>query len=426
MRFLTANDQQGQHPPSWYAATAHTFPDHPRLEGQTRADIAIVGGGYAGLSAALHLAEAGLDVALVEAHRLGWGASGRNGGQLSYGPRIDIRKYEAMLGREDAAKVWAISTEATDLVRRLIARHAIDCDLRPGHLEAFCHAGEVAEADAYAAHIGQHYGHHGLQVLGRDEIRARVRSPLYEGGMADSGGGHLHPLNYALGLGRAARAAGARLHEHSRVTRLGDGFVETETGRIDADRVIVAANGYLDGLDRGGAARSAPLNNFIIATEPLGDRAPIPGDECVCDTKFVLNYYRMSADGRLLFGGGETTGGRFPADIKGFVRRPLARVFPHLADVRIDYGWGGTLAITPNRTPLFHQEGRRLLIGGWSGAGVHMATMGGMIAAEAVRGTLARWDVLARVPSPAFPGGSALRPALLALALGWYRLRDRL
>jgi gamma-glutamylputrescine oxidase len=210
------------------------------------------------------------------------------------------------------------------------------------------------------------------------------------------------------------------------VTVVDEKGVSTEAGRLDAPWVILACNGYLDGLDRAAAAHVMPLNNFILATEPLGERTPVPGGECVCDTRVVLNYFRPDAAGRLIFGGGEKTGARFPDDIAAFVRRPLARVFPQLADVRVEHAWGGTLAITPNRTPLFRREGQRLVIGGWSGAGVHMATMGGMIAAEAVRGTLARWDVMARVPSPAFPGGTLLRPALLALAFAWAGLRDRL
>jgi gamma-glutamylputrescine oxidase len=429
MKFLTANDRPGAHPASWYAATVTPPDDLPQLAGETRADVCVVGGGYAGLSAALHLAEAGLDVVLLEAHRVGWGASGRNGGQVSYGPRADIRDIEARVGREDAARIWEISTEATALVKALIARHAIDCDLTPGYLETAWRPSHAAHARAYAEHVATRYAHRSIRALSAQEMRARVDSPRYHGGLEDREAAHLHPLAYALGLARAAREAGARLFERSTVTGIDGGKVATATGTVRADWVILACNGYLDGLSSAVAARVMPINNFIIATEPLGSRgaALIPGNECVADTRFVLNYYRLTPDRRLLFGGGETYSHRFPRDIKAFVRRPMLEIFPQLADVRIDYGWGGTLAITRPRTPLFCRLGPRALsVGGWSGAGVHMATMGGRIAAEAVRGTTARWDVMARAPGAPFPGGERLRPALLALSMTWYALRDRL
>ena len=308
MQFLTANDAPGVHPDSWYAATANPAPETAPLEGDARADACVVGGGYAGLSAALHLAEAGLNVVLLEAHRLGWGASGRNGGQLSYGPRIGMDAYERMLGADDARRIWEISTEATRLTKRLIAEHAMSCDLSPGHLEA---AAKRAHAEAMrreADHLAEAYGHEGLRWIDRDAFHARVASPLYHGGLDDLEGGHLHPLNYALGLAHAAQAAGARLCEGSAAREIGDGFVRTDQGRVSADWILLACNGYLDGLERRVAARMMPINNFIVATEPLGPRAAelIPGGECVADSWFVLNYYRMSPDGRLLFGGGET------------------------------------------------------------------------------------------------------------------------
>lgn len=412
---------------SWHAATAAApRPAFPPLDGPARADVCVVGGGYAGLTAALRLAQAGMDVVLLEARAVGWGASGRNGGQLSYGPRADIRVYERLLGADDARRVWDISTEATRLTRRLIAEHAIACDLTPGHIEAAWRAADAADLTAYAAHLRDHYGHAGARALDREEIRARVASPRYHGGMEDAEGGHLQPLSYALGLARAAAAAGARLHEATPVTALRDDGVETAAGAVTADWVIVACNGYLDGLDSAAAARIMRINSYVVATEPLDVAALIPGRECVCDSKFVLNYYRPTPDGRLLFGGGETYTARPPRDIAALVRRPLEQVFPQLRGVRIDHAWGGALGITWNRAPLFLRRGRRLTIGGWSGAGVHMATMGGAVAAEAVRGATDRWDVLARAPCPAFPGGRRLRPALLALAMTWYALRDRL
>ena len=429
MRYLTANDRPGEHAASWYAATAHPLPELPRLEGETRADVCVVGGGYAGLSAALHLAEAGFDVALLDAHRVGWGASGRNGGQLGYGPRADIRDIEKRLGPQHARRIWEIAADANRLVKDLIARHGIDCDLTPGYLEAGWRESDEADGRAYAGHVAETYGHPAIRAVPTEEMRARIASPRYFGGFEDREVAHLHPLNFALGLARAAMAAGARLHERSPATRVGEGVVETAGGAVRADWVIVACNGYLDGLERDAAARVLPINNFVLATEPLGDRARalIPGNECVCDTRFVVDYFRLSPDGRLLFGGGETYGARFPADIRAFVRRPMLEIFPQLADARIDYGWGGTLGITARRTPSFRRPGKRLLtIGGWSGSGVHMATMGGKIAAEAVGGVMTRWDALADDRPPAFPGGDWLRAPLLALAMRWYALRDRL
>lgn len=430
MRFLHANDRPGVHAPSLYAETAGAPPERAPLRGEARAEVAVIGGGYAGLSAALHLAMRGVDVALLEAHRLGWGASGRNGGQLSYGPRIDIRAYERRLGAAAAARIWALSTEATRLVKRLIANHAIDCELRPGHLEAAWREADAREMAEYAEHVAARYGHPSIRPLDRDETRARIRSPAYVGGLEDGEGGHLHPLRLALGLARAAARAGVRLHERSEARAVEprpDGVtLRTAEGTLRADRMLLACNGYLDGLDRRVAARVMPLNNFIVATEPLGDRNPLPGGECAADSKFVLNYFRPTPDGRLLFGGGETYSERFPADIRALVRRPLARVFPQLKDVALTHGWGGTLAITRSRAPLFMTlDARRLAIGGWSGAGVHMAIMGGRIAADALCGDGRDWAAMARAAAPPFPGGDRLRPLLLRAAMAWYALRDR-
>ncbi len=428
--YLSTNDTPGVHAASWYAATAGEVPDHPRLEGDTRADVCVVGGGYGGLSAALHLAERGLDVALVEANRVGWGASGRNGGQLGIGPRAEMGKYERAVGRDDARKVWDIAIAANRLVKELIARHGIECDLTPGYLEACWKASHAAEAMAYPEHVARHYGHHEARPVSRVEMAEMLGTTRYHGGFLDMAGGHLHPLRYALGLGRAATQAGVRIFERSAVTRIGAGQVTTGHGKVTADHVIVACNGYLDGLVPRIARRTMPINNFIAATEPLGAeraRAIIRDDTCVSDTKFVLNYYRLTPDHRLLWGGGESYGKRFPRDIAGLVRSKMLEVFPQLADVAFSHAWGGTLAITGTRFPAFQKlDDRTLAISGWSGSGVHMATMGGQIAAEAVAGRMERWDLMAGLPTPAFPGGDWFRAPLLAAAMTWYSLRDRL
>jgi gamma-glutamylputrescine oxidase len=430
MGYLTANDQPGQHAPSWYAETAAPWPDHPPLEGEVQADICVVGGGYAGLSAALHLAERGYAVRLLEAHRIGWGASGRNGGQLGIGPRQDIREYEARVGPADARKVWEISIEANGLVRELIARHGIACDLADGYLEAAWRPSDAVDLEAYAAHLHKVYDHSAVSPVGKAEMAEIIGTDRYHGGYHDRMGGHLHPLNYALGLGRAAVAAGAVIHERSVVTGVHPGRVETAGGAVSSPHILLACNGYLDGLVPRSARRMLPLNNFILATEAMGDDRVARVNRhniCVCDTRFVLNYFRLSPDGRMLWGGGESTGRVFPRDLRRVVRTRMLEIYPDLADLEVTHVWGGTLAITASRMPLFQDLGQGMLaIGGWSGSGIHMATMGGKIAAEAIAGQAEQWDVLAAMPVPAFPGGDWFRMPLMRLAMAWYGLRDRL
>jgi gamma-glutamylputrescine oxidase len=390
----------------------------------------VVGGGYAGLSAALHLAERGFSVALVEANRIGWGASGRNGGQLGIGPRAEMAAHVRALGQADARRVWDVALAANGLVRGLIARHGIDCDLRDGYLEAAWRPSHAREIMAAPEHYAQHYDHHTMRAVSRDEMAEMLGTARYHGGFVDTTGAHLHPLRLALGIGRAATAAGARIFERSRVVRIGPGRVETDGGTVTADRIVVACNGYLDGLVPQVARRSMPINNFIIATEPLepARAARINRDNlCVSDTRFVLNYFRLSPDLRLLWGGGESYGQRFPRDIPALVRRAMLQIYPDLADLRITHGWGGTLAITGSRMPAFQSlDGGVMGISGWSGSGVHMATMGGALAAEAIAGTTERWELMTRLPTPAFPGGAWFRAPMLAAAMTWYSLRDRL
>ncbi len=428
--YLTANERPGEHARSWLAETAGPLPDHPPLRGEARADICVVGGGYAGLSAALQLAGRGLSVVLLEANRIGWGASGRNGGQLGVGPRADIRTYESMVGRDDAVRVWEISVAANRLVRELVARHGIDCDLADGYLEAAWRRADLDDMAAYAAHVAQAYGHPALELLDRDGVAALIGTDRYHGGFVDRLGGHLHPLKYALGLGRAAAEAGVVIHERSPVRSVAPGLVEAEGGRVRAEQVLVACNGYIDGLVPAATRRMLPLNNFIIATEPLGEnRARVMNRDnlCVADTRFVLNYFRLTPDRRILWGGGEGSGRRFPKDLGPMVRGRMLQIYPDLADLGVTHAWGGTLAITGTRFPLFQDAGRGVrAIGGWSGSGIHMATMGGRIAADAIAGETGDWDVLARMPTPAFPGGDWFRMPLLRLAMFWYGLRDRL
>ncbi len=432
MNLLHANDRPGEYPQSWYAVTANTVAPFPQLNGTQDFDVCVVGAGYTGLSAALHLTEAGLRVAVVEAHRVGFGASGRNGGQLGSGQRKDQQDLEKMAGPDDARKLWQLGEEAKDLVKSLIARHDIDCDLKPGIAWAGPSRSDVRGIHDYAGHLQSVYGYDQIEVMDATAFYRLCPSPDYCGGMLDMGAGHLHPLNYALGLARAARDAGAQIFERSEVTGIEEGrpaAVQTAAGTVRAGHVILACNGYLGRLHPTVAARVMPINNFIAATEPLGDAAEqvLSRDVAIADSRFVINYFRLSADKRLLFGGGETYGYRFPADIAGLVRKPMTEIYPHLKDIRIDYAWGGTLAITVKRLPHLARVGPNILsASGYSGHGVGTATHAGQLCALAVQGETDGFDLFAKLPSPAFPGGAATRAPLLALAMTWFALRDRL
>nr|WP_274705686.1 FAD-binding oxidoreductase [Salipiger pentaromativorans] len=428
---LFSNDKRGFYPESWYAATASHLPAFPVLKGEIRADVCIVGAGFTGLSAALHLAEAGRDVVVLEAHRVGFGASGRNGGQLGSGQRQDQLSLEAMVGQDDARHLWDLGEEAKDLVRDLIARHGIDCDLRDGVAWCGSRAGEVAHLHDYAAHMGDAYGYE-IETLDAEAFHALCPSPDYKGGVLDMGAGHLHPLRFAQGLARAAAAAGARIFERSLVLQVqegGDCVVQGESGKVRARQVIYAANGYLGRLQPKVARRVMPINNFIVATEPLGDRVRevLTRDVAVADSRHVVNYFRLSPDRRLLFGGGESYGYRFPKDIAATVRKPMLEIFPHLRGVRIDYAWGGTLAITMKRLPYLVRLAPNILsASGYSGHGVGTAVHAGRLLAEALRGQSDGFDAMAALPVPPFPGGPAFRSPLLTLAMTWYALRDRI
>jgi len=423
MDLLTANDRLGEYPTSYYAATAQPLDPLPAAKGDIRCDVCIVGAGYSGLSAALHLAKSGYDVVLLDAQRVGFGASGRNGGQVGTGQRVGQDTLEDMVGQDRAHALWDLSLESVALVRELITTHDIDCGWADGIIEADHRARDVPHSHAYAEKLNRDYDYDLIRPLNRDEMRAQVGSPAYHGGTLDMGGGHIHPLRFALGLARAALAAGVRIHEMSKVKSVSNTGVLTETARVTSDHVILCCNGYLGNLETKVAQRVMPINNFIAATEPLSDdkaRDLIRDNHAVADSKFVINYFRLSQDNRMLFGGGESYGYRFPRDIAAVVRKPMLEIYPQLADTRIDYAWGGTLGITMNRMPHFARvAGNAISISGYSGHGVAMATLGGKLAAQAIAGQAEKFDLLADVPSPRFPGGPALRTPLLALAMLW-------
>ncbi len=423
------------YPPSYYVATRTGEIAADPLVGDTRADVVVVGGGYTGVSTALHLAEAGVDVVLLEARRIGWGASGVNGGQLGSGQRWDVDELEDAFGRIRARALWDLAEEAKALVKDRIARHGIACDYRPGILHVAHRPRFVRTYFALADKLRRDYDYRDILPLDRQALADHIGSDRYAGGLLDRGAGHLHPLNLVLGLAQAARAAGARLHEATPVRRYrqsgSDLILTTPQGSVRAERLVLACNAYIDGLAPAIARRIMPIHNYIIATEPLPPkraRRLLPSNAAVADSKFVVDYFRLSPDHRLLFGGGESYRPTPRRDIADFVRRFMLRVFDQLTDVAIDYAWGGTLALTWTRLPDFGrlEKGRVFYAQGFSGHGVALANLAGKLIAEALLGRSERFELMASLPTRPFPGGRWLRWPLFVTGMLYYALRDRL
>jgi gamma-glutamylputrescine oxidase len=416
---------------SYYVATANETDRFAPLEGEIEADLAIVGGGATGLSAALHAAERGMSVVLLEGGQIGWGASGRNGGQMIPGLRKGAVELVATYGVERTRALLGLAWAARDLVLGLIRTYEIDCDLRlTGHLLGAVKSSDMRVLDAEIECLNKVMDYSHAALLSADEIRAQVDTPYY-GGLLDRAGGHMHPLNYALGLARAASAAGANIFEQSlvcSVEKTAAGVtVSTEEGRVVARRVILAGDALLEGLAPRVNARIMPVANYIVATAPLPQaRDLIPSDAAVSDTRFVVNYYRLTPDGRMLFGGGERYSRQPPADIAGFVRPHLEAAFPRLKGVAIDHAWGGLVSITMTRLPHVGRDGEIYFAHGYSGMGTILSTLAGKLLVEAISGETSQFDLFAGVEPPSFPGGVALRGPLHVMGMLWYALRDRL
>ena len=430
---LYANDEQGVYPSSYYEASAPLLAPFPKLEGDEACDVCVVGAGYTGLSAALHLAELGFDVIVLDAHRVGWGASGRNGGQLSSGLRLEQTELEKLVGLDAAKDLWELGAQANQLVRDLCEKYTIDCELKSGVLHANHKAKFGKDTRHEIEHLRKNYNFEEIRYLNKQEIRDLVGSDAYYNGSLDMRAGHLHPLKLVLGLARACVEKGVRIFENSEVrelTHTTPAKVSTQQGVITAQYVLLGCNGYLQNLDKQTSQRVMPINNFIIATEALSDQQAndlISQDIAVADSKFVINYFRLSDDKRMLFGGGENYSYKFPDDIKLFVSKPMLEIFPQLKSVKIDYGWGGTLGITMSRMPYIDRLSANVFTAsGYSGEGVGMGIFAGSVMAEMINGTATRFDILQRVPSKRFPGGMMARKPLLALAMLYYSIRDKL
>ncbi|ANY90659.1 MULTISPECIES: NAD(P)/FAD-dependent oxidoreductase [Pseudomonas] len=423
-----------QHAASYYAASSLPHTVYPALEGEHSADVCIVGGGYSGLNTAIELAERGLSVILLEARRIGWGASGRNGGQLIRGVGHGLEQFLPIIGEQGVHSLKLMGLEAVDIVRERVERHAIACDLtwgycdlanKPGELEGFAEDAEELRNLGYR---------HELRLVPASDMHSVVGSDRYVGGLIDMGSGHLHPLNLALGEARVAASLGVKLHELSEVTRIDYGpqvQVHTAKGRVRANTLVLCCNAYHNDLNRELGGKVLPAGSYIIATEPLGEdraRQLLPQNMAVCDQRVALDYYRLSADHRLLFGGACHYSGRDPKDIAAYMRPKMLKVFPQLADVRIDYQWGGMIGIGANRLP---QIGRLTsqpnvyYAQAYSGHGVNATHLAGRLLGEAISGQQSgRFDLFAQVPHITFPGGKLLRSPLLALGMLWHRLKE--
>jgi len=419
-------------PPSWYAASAAPLPEQPVLEGAVQADVCILGAGYTGLTAALELAEAGYRVVVVEAQRVGWGASGRNGGQAIVGYGCEQDTLERLLGPEQARLLFDLSREAMDRLRGRIARHRIDCDWRDGHAHVPIRPRQERALRAGIVEMAQRYDYP-LEWWDRARLRRELASDRYLGAMYDPASGHLHPLEYCRGLARAALAAGVRIYEQSPVVELVQGakpVLRTARGQATGDFAVLAGNAWLRGIAPELESRVMPVGTYIAATAPLGEagaRGLIRNDMAVADVNWALDYFRLSRDHRLLFGGRASYSSYPPPNLRAVMQRRIRTVFPQLGEVPVDYLWGGYVDISLNRAPHWGRMGGNVYFAqGFSGHGVATTGLAGRLLAEAITGQSRRLDAFARIPHAPFPGGRLLRMPLLVAAMSWYRLRDAL
>ncbi|WP_435606742.1 NAD(P)/FAD-dependent oxidoreductase [Pseudomonas knackmussii] len=425
-----------QHAPSYYAATVNRRIECPPLAGEEKADVCIIGGGFSGLNTAIELAERGLSVILVEAHKIGWGASGRNGGQLIRGVGHGVEQFEPVIGKDGVRQLKLMGLEAVEMVRQRVAKYAIDCDLTWGYCDLANKASDVEGfREDYEELKGLGYQHE-LRMVPKEEMRSIVGADCYVGGMVDMGSGHLHPLNLALGEAAAAQSLGVRLFEDSPVIGIDYGpevRVRTAKGSVRAKTLVIGCNAYQNGLNNYLDGKVLPAGSYVIATEPLAPeraRELLPQNMAVCDQRVALDYYRLSADNRLLFGGACHYSGRDPQDIAAYMRPKMLKVFPHLADVRVDFEWGGMIGIGANRLPqigCLPDQTNVYFAQAYSGHGVNATHLAGKLLAEAIAGQHSNgFELFAKVPHITFPGGKLLRSPLLALGMAWYRFKEAL
>jgi gamma-glutamylputrescine oxidase len=423
---------QTDHTSSYYAASANPSPDRPALQGSHETDVCVIGAGYTGVSTALFLLEQGFKVTILEAARVGFGASGRNGGQIVNSYSRDIDVIERNVGPGQAKLLGEMAFEGARIIRERVAKYNIQCDLKDGGVFAAVTDKQMHHLEAQKV-LWERYGHKQLELMDSKRIREVVNTEAYVGGMLDMSGGHIHPLNLVLGEADAVESLGGIIHEQSRVIRVEQGVkavVHTEQGQVTADFVVVAGNAYLGGLIPQLEAKSMPCGTQVITTEPLGEsmaRSLLPQNYCVEDCNYLLDYYRLSGDNRLIFGGGVVYGARDPANVEALVRPNMLKAFPQLKDVKIDYAWTGNFLLTLSRLPQVGRLGNNVYYSqGCSGHGVTYTHLAGKILAEAISGQAKRFDAFADLPHYPFPGGRLFRVPFTAMGALYYKMRDQL
>ncbi len=423
----------GQHTGSYYAASANPAPLRPMLQGDRQFDVCIVGAGYSGLSVALHLAEKGYQVAVVEGARVGWGASGRNGGQIVNGLNASLQTIGRRYGQDTARFVASLVQEGGQIIRERVARYGIECDLKDTNVFTAYTTAHMRELESRLK-LWAGYGIRNQEMLDKDQLRNYVGSEIYAGGMIDHSGGHMHPLNLALGEAAAIEQNGGTIFEMSPVisieTEAAQPVIRTASGRVTCKVLVLCGNAYLGPVVPALAPRVMPVSTQVMATEPLSEDLAarlLPTDTCVEDVRYILDYYRLSADKRLLFGGGTVYGGADPRDIEAKLRRNMGKVFPELKAVKVDYAWSGNFALSFSRVPQMGRLGKNTYFAhGYSGHGVTGSHTFGRILSEAIDGDTSRFDTFAALPWIPFPGGRAFRVPYSVIGSWWYGLRDRL
>lgn len=420
------------HAPSYYADSANPTPERPFLQGAVQADICIIGAGYTGLSAGLHLAEAGFKVVILEQAKVGWGASGRNGGQIVHSYSRDIDVIENNYGKEQAKPLAEMMFEGAQIIRERVAKYNIDCDLKAGGVYAALTKKKVKALEEQKQ-LWEKWGNRNLTLIdNKDEIKKVVNTDSYQALLIDKSGGHFHPLNLTLGEAAAFEQNSGVIYENSPVIKIERGsnpVVHTALGFVQANFVVVACNAYIGDLEPKLANMAMPCGTQVITTEPLGRLADeiIPSDYCVEDNNFLLDYYRLSGDKRLIFGGGVIYGARDPSHIESILRPNMLKVFPQLKNAKIDYGWTGNFLLTLSRMPEVGKLSDNIFYSqGCSGHGVTFTHLIGRLLAEAIRGQAERFSAFERLPHYPFPGGRLFRVPLTALGAVWYDLRDKL